>query len=69
MKFKLKLYFSLAPTFIILIIFGQLNVSANGLSYSSGNKAEVDTIENFKGLKSIEYNTNYKKLFSLFKGE
>ncbi len=47
MKFKLKLYFSLAPTFIILIIFGQLNVSANGLSYSSGNKAEVDTIENF----------------------
>jgi len=47
MKSKLKLYFSLALTFFILIIFGQLNVSANGFSFSSGNKAEADTIENF----------------------
>ena len=47
MKFKLKLYLSLALTFIILIIFGQINVLANGLSHLSGSKAEVDTIENF----------------------
>jgi poly-gamma-glutamate capsule biosynthesis protein CapA/YwtB (metallophosphatase superfamily) len=47
MKFKLKLYFSLALTFFILINFGQINVLANGLFHPSGSKAEVDTIENF----------------------
>jgi len=47
MKFKSKSYFSLALTFLILVTFGQINVLANGLSYSSGNEAEVDTIENF----------------------
>jgi hypothetical protein len=44
MKFKLKLYFSLALTFFILINFGQTNVLANESSRSSGTKAEVDTI-------------------------
>ena len=47
MKFKLKLYFSLALTLFMLINFGQINVLANGLSRSSGSKVEVDTIENF----------------------
>jgi len=44
MKFKLKLYFSLAFTFFILINFGQTNVLANESSRSSGSKAEVNTI-------------------------
>jgi hypothetical protein len=44
MKFKLKLYFSLALTFFILINFGQINVLANDLSFSSGSKAKADTI-------------------------
>ena len=47
MKFRSKLYFTLALTFFILIIFSQINVLANGLSYSSVSEAEVDTIENF----------------------
>jgi poly-gamma-glutamate synthesis protein (capsule biosynthesis protein) len=47
MKFKLKLYFTLDITFFILIISGQINVLANGLSHSTGSKAEVDTVENF----------------------
>ena len=47
MKFRSKLYFALALTFFILIIFSQINVLANGLSYSSVSEAEVDTIENF----------------------
>jgi hypothetical protein len=44
MKFKLKLYFSLALMLFMLINFEQINVLANGLSRSSGSKEEVDTI-------------------------
>lgn len=29
----------------------------------------LDTVKDYKGLSSTDYNTNYKKLFSLFKGE
>ncbi len=29
----------------------------------------LDSIVNYSGLKSVDYNTNYKKLFSLFKGK
>ena len=47
MKFHLKLYFRFALTFFILIVFGQINVLANGLSHSSLSMVEVDTVENF----------------------
>jgi poly-gamma-glutamate capsule biosynthesis protein CapA/YwtB (metallophosphatase superfamily) len=47
MKFKLKLYFSLALIFFILIMYGRINILSKDLSHPSGSDAEVDTIENF----------------------
>ena len=47
MKIKLKLYFPLALMLFIVIVFGQINVLASGLSRLSQSNVIIDTLENF----------------------